>query len=261
MSKRNFSLYLPLSAFPPPMKYASTIAALLLVAVLALFGASAAPAPVAAQSSLNPPRNIIVANGDNPGEVMVNWDAVPEADVYRVGWIVFADYEAAIADGRNWLEAFVFVDVDNRGQSSHTVTRLQPGVQYYFIVGAASMRFGSAEWPPAWSPPLVVRTPPTGEPWFPRRPTPTTECYVGQRLAPGQSCLFSFHTFHQTSRYVFAVTSGGPYHGWGQLWGGEHFAFNASSVGVREPMEGVDFTFAASKRDSVFVVEQYGPDP
>ena len=80
---------------------------------------------------------------------MVNWDAAPEANVYRVGWIVFEDYEAAINDGRNWLEAFVFVDVDNRGQSSHTVIRLQPGVRYYFIVGSAAMRFGSAEWPSA----------------------------------------------------------------------------------------------------------------
>ena len=248
------------------MKYVSAIAVLLPVAVLALYGASATPAPVAAQSSLNPPRNIIATNGDSPGEVMVNWDAAPEANVYRVGWIVFEDYEAAINDGRNWLEAFVFVDVDNRGQSSHTVIRLQPGVRYYFIVGSAAMRFGSAEWPSAWSPPVVVRTHPTaqpapGEPWFPVRPTATTECYVGQRLSPGQSCLVIFHTFHRTSREVFAVTSGGPYHGWGQIWDEQHFTFDANYVGVSIPMDGVDFTFAARRQGTIFLVDQYGPDP
>ena len=139
------------------MKYMPATFALVLVALLSVVGAVIAPAPANAQGLPPAPTNIRAVDGQNPGDVVVNWNAVPQASVYRVGWIVLADYNAAISAGHNWLEAFVFVDVDNRGQSQHTVARLQPGVEYYFIVGSAATRFGDANWPASWSPPLTVR--------------------------------------------------------------------------------------------------------
>lgn len=56
------------------------------------------------------------------------------------------DYRAVTAAGRDWLEAFAFVDVANQGQTSHTISRLTPGIRYAFIVGSISQRFGTATW-------------------------------------------------------------------------------------------------------------------
>ena len=94
---------------------------------------------------LLPPPNIKAANGPNPGESVVSWDAVDGATYYRIGWIAYEDYEA-VPEGQDWLEAFSFTDVTNRAQTSRTVTRLTPGTLYAFIVASNDSRYGEPQW-------------------------------------------------------------------------------------------------------------------
>ena len=98
------------------------------------------PAPDSAQA----------VNGPNPGAAVVSWTAVPSATHYRVGWVAYADYNAATAAGTNWLEAFTFVDLANRGQTTHQITRLTPGIDYAFIVGSSAGRYAAPTWS-AWA--------------------------------------------------------------------------------------------------------------
>ena len=98
------------------------------------------------QTPLPAPANINVTDGGNPGEVVVSWDAVDGAVFYRIGWVAYDDY-AALHDKTLWLEAFHFVDIGNRGQSSLTLTRLTPGILYAFIVASNDNRYGAPSWP------------------------------------------------------------------------------------------------------------------
>lgn len=84
---------------------------------------------------------IQVVNGSNPGEVNITWNAVDGANYYRIGWIAEADSQAA---GDDWLERFVFADV--AGKTAYTITRLTPGIDYWFIVGSNSERYGEPRW-------------------------------------------------------------------------------------------------------------------
>ena len=85
-----------------------------------------------AHAQAGTPSNVGAANGANPGEAVVSWDAVAGASAYRVGWLAVADYEANI-DNDRWRERFAYSDVN--ASSSYTVTRLTPGIAYYFITG------------------------------------------------------------------------------------------------------------------------------
>ena len=126
----------------------------LLVAALAFTFALAAVAGISlnrggaqAQDAVWPaPANVRAADGANPGEVVVSWDAVAGAPFYRIGWVAYDDIDAARAAGRNWLDAFAFSDVANLGQTSHTVKNLAPCVRYAFIAASLSRRFGDASW-------------------------------------------------------------------------------------------------------------------
>ena len=91
------------------------------------------------------PSNVIAANGENPGEALISWDAVDDAAYYRIGWIAYPDY-VAVPEGQDWREAFVFVDVANRGQNERTITRLTPGVLYAFTVASNDNRYGEPQW-------------------------------------------------------------------------------------------------------------------
>ena len=125
------------------MKFVKAIiAALLLAAVMVIGGLDTAQAQT---NALPAPTNITVVNGVNPGEVNLTWNVVAGANFYRIGWIAVADAEQARAEGTDWLERFVFVDI--KGRTSYTVTRLTPGVDYWFIVASNRERYG----PPSWS--------------------------------------------------------------------------------------------------------------
>ena len=138
----------------------SLLVALALVATLSMGGGGIALAQTGNLPSA--PTNLMAVNGDNPGEVNLTWNAVPEAAFYRVGWVAFPDYESTVADGRNWLEAFHFFDAENAGQTQWTLTRLSPGVQYFFIIGSADERFGVSQWS-EWSNALTLTSAPPAE--------------------------------------------------------------------------------------------------
>ena len=75
---------------------------------------------------------LLVASGSNPGEVVVSWDLMAGTTGYRVGWLAVPDYQANI-DNDRWRERFAYSDINT--SSSYTVTRLTPGIAYYFILG------------------------------------------------------------------------------------------------------------------------------
>lgn len=156
-----------------------------LAAILAITIAAAGPSLALAHDDTPPPApaGVHASDGPNPGTAAVAWDA-PQDDAssddtrayYRVGWVSADDIAAAQNAGQDWLDAFAFVDVANRGQTAYTVKGLTPGAHYAFIVAAVNRRFGAAAWSewtyltPSASPSIVCPTPtPTPAP----TPTPT----------------------------------------------------------------------------------------
>ena len=127
-----------------PMK--KDVAALALLVVVALLSANVNTV-AHAQGDLVAPSNVAAQNTGNPGEVRISWDAVPNAAYYRIGWVAYSDVAPIIAAGGDWLEHFAFIDIENRGQTEHTITRLTPGVQYAFIMASNGGRYGTPRWP------------------------------------------------------------------------------------------------------------------
>ena len=125
-----------------------TVAAAFAAVALAIVAAGAASAIAQGQQNGGPPApgSTQAANGPAPGQAVVSWQAVASATHYRIGWVAYDDYNAAIAAGRDWLEAFTFVDLANRGQTSHQVARLTPGINYAFIVGSTASRYAAPTW-------------------------------------------------------------------------------------------------------------------
>ena len=100
-----------------------------------------------AQGNLVAPSNVTAQHTGNPGEVRISWGAVPNAAYYRIGWVAYSDVEPIITSGGDWLEHFAFIDIENRGQTEHFITRLTPGVQYAFIMASNDRRYGTPRWP------------------------------------------------------------------------------------------------------------------
>ena len=129
------------------MKYVAMLFIFALVAALALLGGSALPAEAQSDEPDNKPQAV---KGDKPGEAIVTWTAVDHASFYRIGWISVADYHASIEAEQDWKDYFVSVSVANEGQTTHTVTGLTPGEQYWFRVGSSYRRYQEPDWSP-WS--------------------------------------------------------------------------------------------------------------
>ena len=98
------------------------------------------------QSSIPAPGNVRASDGPTSGEAIVAWNAVAEANYYRIGWVSYDRYLAVTGAGQDWLEAFNFIDVANRGQTTHTVGQLTPRTLYAFIVASNTSRFGAPQW-------------------------------------------------------------------------------------------------------------------
>ena len=98
-------------------------------------GALPCPAePTVAPSTTSP---LQIANGSNIGEVVVSWVTLPFFDGYRVGWLAVPDYQANL-DNDRWRERFAYSDINPSSYftvTRYTVTRLTPGIAYYFILG------------------------------------------------------------------------------------------------------------------------------
>ena len=116
---------------------------------------------VRSQSSLPAPTGVSAVNGDNHGEAVVAWQTVADAAYYRIGWMADEDYQAAGgAQGLYWSEEFRYSNVVNRGQTSHTITRLTPGIKYWIIVGSHDAFYGAPQWS-SWAE-LTLAAAPTG---------------------------------------------------------------------------------------------------
>ena len=120
-------------------------------------------------------------DGAETGTATVSWNAVTGAPFYRIGWVSADDVAAVQAEGRHWLDAFVFSDVANRGQTSYTVERLAPGVRHAFIVASLNIRFGAASWPDEWA---YLTTPSTGAVAPAPAPTPAPTATATPTAAP-----------------------------------------------------------------------------
>ena len=115
-------------------------------ALAALAGWLALDNEAQAQTTLPPPTNVQVADGDYTGRVMVSWDAADGAAGYSVRW-VNVDAARVVNDaGGDWTIAIQSVDV---GATANTLTvnGLAPGTEYSFGVGSKS----SSAADPAWS--------------------------------------------------------------------------------------------------------------
>ena len=122
--------------------------------------------PVTASGNISPTGNIAVRAGVNAGEVVISWDAIPEATYYRVGYVnMVTDYPLATASVTGeWIEAFVYVDVNalnltvNGGRVEYTVRRLAPARHAFTVltsndvVNTAEYSSGRYNWPrnPRW---------------------------------------------------------------------------------------------------------------
>ncbi len=102
------------------------------------------------QSSLLSPTSVSAMNGSDLGEADLAWDAVEGATYYRVGWMADEDYQRAVRepDGE-WQKEFRYSNIVNRGQPTWTVSRLTPGIRYWFIVGSHNGFYGEPKWS-AW---------------------------------------------------------------------------------------------------------------
>ena len=116
---------------------------LLIVSVLVILSTYAGGvSPANAQSGPPPTGNITIRDGANAGEVIVAWDAVPEATHYRIGYVnMEVDYHFAKASCTGeWIEAFIYVDVNaqnipvSRGRAEYTIRRLSQGARHAFTV-------------------------------------------------------------------------------------------------------------------------------
>ena len=128
-----------------------------LICVLYLFAAAAAPA--AAQDrwlDLPAPTDVSAVNGADPGEVIISWRPVAGAAFYRIAWIAAADAAALTENGGGWSEAIAYTNISAAAAADmrHTLTRLNPGTRYTFLVGSLRVKDGM----PSWSSPAELTT-------------------------------------------------------------------------------------------------------
>ena len=114
-----------------------------LVAFLMLGALAAAPATPSV-----PEQPTVVATAD-AGTLNVTWFTSEGADFYTVGWANYDEALQMVNAGRDWLDAFHFATIPAQ-YTSHLIQGLQPGVEYYVIIGARTARYGGD--PPVWSP-------------------------------------------------------------------------------------------------------------
>ena len=97
-----------------------------------------------------------VRPGENPDEVVISWDSVPEATHYRIGYVnLEVDFHLATRasctrEPDDWLQAFVYVDVKapnvpvRNGRAEYTIRRLSPGARHAFTVLASNNLYNNS---------------------------------------------------------------------------------------------------------------------
>ena len=92
------------------------VSAALLAAVLAVAaGWLALDTTVRAQTPLPAPSNVRAMNGDDPGQVVVSWDAVNGASNYSVRWVNLGAAWDAYRAGLDWQKLIQSVDIAASG--------------------------------------------------------------------------------------------------------------------------------------------------
>ncbi len=94
-----------------------------------------------AQTDLPAPANVRVDNGDDPGVVVVSWDAVAGASGYRIHWFNHNAAWDAYHAGHDWQQLVLSLDVEGGETTTHTLTVSNPTtgvVKYQFRVGSQS---------------------------------------------------------------------------------------------------------------------------
>ena len=112
-----------------------------------------------AQPALPAPTNVRVFNGDNPGEVVVSWEAVADASGYTIGWLDNdAAWDSHYAD-QDWRNLIRSLDVEGGETTTRTLTVDTPTTgraNYHFRVGSRSSPDAKPATWSAWQP-LDVR--------------------------------------------------------------------------------------------------------
>ncbi len=124
--------------------------AVIAAAILTVVGGWLAVGDTAhAQEPLPAPGNIMASDGDDPGEVVVSWDAAPGASSYTVFWSNFDAARLIIAAGGPWPNSSQSVDVTDSGANAYalTVNGLTPGTEYGFTVRSKSSSGAESDWP------------------------------------------------------------------------------------------------------------------
>ena len=135
------------------MRWRFLIPAVFLAVLTALSLVAGISRPASAQTEALWTSNIALRDGVNPGEVVISWDAVPQATHYRIGYVnMIRDYPLAKASVTgDWIEAFVYVDVNARnftvsgGRVEYTLRRLAQGDRHAFTVLTSSNHVNTAE--------------------------------------------------------------------------------------------------------------------
>ena len=126
-----------------------TSVVVLAVLSLAILVSVSGRSVVEARDAWPGPDGVTATDGMNPGEAVITWDRVDEGAYYRIGWVARAGREVGTDGDARWGEGLVFADVANRGQASHLITGLTPGVAYDFVVGSHDGHLPEAPQPAA----------------------------------------------------------------------------------------------------------------
>ena len=215
-----------------------SLPAALAVLVCALYLFAPAPGSALAQDrwlDLPAPTGVAAVNGANPGEVIISWNPVAGAAYYRIAWIAAADAAAIAETGGDWLAAIAYTniaaaantDADTDSDMQHTLTRLNPGARYTFLVGSLRVKSGT----PAWSLPTELNL----TPGF-LAPDEFREITVPLGLTTNEPGAFGGYTLF-TARHngsSFLIDAGGQLvHRWESPLGHIRLLENGNALGER----------------------------
>lgn len=196
------------------------MAGVIAVICLAIVDQTAAQTPTSTPEPACKPVRVYANDGDT-GEVIVNWQHTNSncsPPVYRVGWVNHADYRNIIDQGRNWLDAFNFVEIAMPSNLSYTVKNLAPGDSYYFIVASLDKRFGDdtvySDWI-SYEPHNPSPPPPDLPTCWSNESAPSTDYAIckgnGYRIDEAERFYMRLENIsgHASTRYVAVFTEGG----------------------------------------------------
>ena len=196
------------------LRFVTPLVIVVVLVVLSTFVGGDSPAM--AQTGAPSTGNIVVRDGPILREVVISWDAVPAATHYRIGYVnMESDYPLAKASNTgNWLEAFVYVDVEAQnftvvgGRAEYTIRRLEQGVRHAFTVRTGNSPHGDYTWPsnPRWKF-HVVTGQGTACPTTSPAPTPTSDCLTDGTCLPIRS-LGTFSGSGNSAKDVVYLAAG-----------------------------------------------------